>query len=231
MPAWTVRLNDKIVKQFSIDNGERRIIGRGGDADVILDNTAISREHTALTLKNDTYYLEDLGSLNGTLVNRRKIDQLVQLFEGDTVEIGKFHLLPTGTESKTIQQSESTSLDYGDETVFVRSKKTSPRPTSKPDEKSVHRLLVVQGTASPREISLDKRNSLKIGKDPSSDLLIPGFFVARAQSYVIKRDSLYYIVPQRSWISTRLNGFKVRSEHLLRKGDLIEIKNVQILFE
>lgn len=231
MPAWTIRLNDKIVKQFSIKNGERKIIGRGGDADVIVDNTAISREHTALVLKNDTYYLEDLGSLNGTMVNGRKIDALVQLFEGDAIEIGKFQLMLAGTEQKTTQEPESTSLDYGDETVFVRPKKTSSHPIAESDEKSIHRLLVVQGTASPREISLDKRNSLKIGKDPSSDLKITGFFVARAQCYIIRRENLYYLVPQRSWVATRVNSFKVRSEHLLRKGDLIEIQKAQILFE
>lgn len=231
MPVWTVKLNDKIVKQFSIDNGERKIIGRGGESDVVLDNTAISREHTALILKNDTYYLEDLGSLNGTMVNGRKIDALVQLFEGDTIEIGKFYLLPAGTEKKATQEPQSTSFDYGDETVFVRPKKSPAHPSSKPEEKPVHRLLVVQGTASPREIPLDRRNSIKVGTDPSSDLLVTGFLVARAQCYVIKRDEHFYIVPQRSWVGTRLNGFKVRREHLLRKGDLIEIKKVQILFE
>ncbi|MBC8318692.1 MAG: FHA domain-containing protein [Desulfobulbaceae bacterium] len=231
MPVWTVRLNDKIVKQFSIDNGDRKIIGRGGEASVVVDNTAISREHTALILKNDTYYIEDLGSLNGTMVNGRKIDALVQLFEGDTIEIGKFHLLPTGTEKKAPLEAQSTALDYGDETVFVRPKKPLARPASKAEEKPVHRLLVVQGTASPREISLDRRNSIKIGKDPSSDLLVTGFLVARAQCYIIKREQHFYIVPQRSWVGTRLNSFKVKREHLLRKGDLIEIKKVQILFE
>ena len=231
MPVWTIKLNDKIVKQFPIKNGERKVIGRGDDVDVVVDNTAISREHTALILKNDTYYLEDLGSLNGTMINGRKIDTLVQLFEGDTIEIGKFKLMLAGTEQKTSQEPQSTSLDYGDETVFVRPKKTSPRPLAESKEKSVHRLLVVQGSASPKDISLDKRNSLKIGKDLSSDLVITGFFVARAQCYIIKRENLYYIVPQRSWVATRVNGFKVRSEHLLRKGDLIEIQKSQILFE
>jgi len=231
MPVWTIRLNDKMVKQFSIEDGERKIIGRGGDADVILDNTAISREHTAISLKNDAYYLEDLGSLNGTMVNGRKIDALVQLFEGDTIEIGKFQLVPAGTEQKTTQEPTSVPIDYGDETVYVRPKKAPKSPVTNPDEKPTHRLLVVQGEASPRELSLDRRNSIKIGKDPSSDLLISGFFVARAQCYVIKRDKHYYIVPQRSWTGTRLNGFKVKREHLLRKGDLIEIQKVQILFE
>jgi pSer/pThr/pTyr-binding forkhead associated (FHA) protein len=231
MPVWTIRLNDKMVKQFSIDNGERKIIGRGGDADVILDNTAISREHTAISLKNDTYYLEDLGSLNGTMVNGRKIDTLVQLFEGDAIGIGKFQLVPTGSEQKAAQEPKSVALDYGDETVFVRPKKAPQGPAAESDEKPTHRLLVVQGEASPREISLDRRNSIKVGKDPSSDILISGFFVARAQCYVMRRDKHFYIVPQRSWTGTRLNGFKVKREHLLRKGDLIEIQRVQILFE
>jgi pSer/pThr/pTyr-binding forkhead associated (FHA) protein len=139
MPVWTVKLNDKIVKQFSIKNGERKIIGRGGDAEVVVDNTAISREHTALVLKNDTYYLEDLGSLNGTMVNGRKIDALVQLFEGDAIEIGKFQLMLAGTEQKPTPEQESTAFDYGDETVFVRSKKKSHRPTAASEEKSIHK--------------------------------------------------------------------------------------------
>ena len=136
MAVWTIKLNDKIVKQFPINEGDRVVIGRGTSADVIVDNTAISREHTALVLKNGVYFVEDMGSLNGTLVNGRRIDALTQLFENDVVELGKFSLLPTGASENGQAQSSSSYVDHGDETVFVsQKKKTAPSPKSKEKER------------------------------------------------------------------------------------------------
>ena len=66
MAVWAIKLHDKVVKQFAIDEGERLVIGRSSEADVVVDNTAISRKHTALERRNGVYFLEDLGSLNGT---------------------------------------------------------------------------------------------------------------------------------------------------------------------
>ena len=73
MDEWALILNDRIIKRFYIEDGQSLTIGRGNESDVVVDNTAISRQHCTLELKNETYYLTDLYSLNGTKVNGKKI--------------------------------------------------------------------------------------------------------------------------------------------------------------
>ncbi len=232
MAVWAIKLHDKVVKQFAIDDGERLVIGRSTDADVVVDNTAISRKHTAFERRNGVYFLEDLGSLNGTMVNGKKIDTCVQLFDEDSVEIGKFRLLPAAEATQgTGVASQSASYDYGDETVFVTRPKAAPAKAEKGKAKGGHHLTVIKGEGTPAEVPLLGRSSVKIGKEVNSDLRISAWFVAGAQCYVINRDKKFYLVPQRSWAKTIVNGVPIKQEYQLRKGDIIEIRGVQIRFQ
>lgn len=62
-------IRDKNRQEFLLQAGEN-LIGSGKDADIVLsDNTAISRKHAKLFVSNGDYYIEDLGSTNGTCVN------------------------------------------------------------------------------------------------------------------------------------------------------------------
>ena len=49
-------------------------IGRRPDADIFLDDVTVSRDHALLVRRGDDYYLDDCGSLNGTYVNRRRME-------------------------------------------------------------------------------------------------------------------------------------------------------------
>jgi pSer/pThr/pTyr-binding forkhead associated (FHA) protein len=231
MAVWAIKLHDKVVKQFAIEDGERLVIGRSSEADVVVDNTAISRKHTALERRNGVYFLEDLGSLNGTMVNGKKIDSCVQLFDDDVIEVGKFLLLPAEALKDAKFVSQSAPLDYGDETVFVNRGLRSAAPKAKEKGKAPHHLMVIKGNGSPAEVPLLGRSSVKIGKDINCDLRVTGWFVAQAQCYVINRDKKFYLVPQRSWTKTTVNGIAVREERELLKGDIIQIRGVQIRFE
>lgn len=232
MAVWAIKLHDKIVKQFAIDDGERLVIGRSSEADVVVDNTAISRKHTAFERKNGVYFLEDLGSLNGTMVNGKKIDSCVQLFDEDTIEIGKFRLLPAAEAVQASSPvSQSAAYDYGDETVFVTRTGGKAEQAAGQKGKGGHRLKVFVGDGSPSEVPLIGRSSVKIGKDANADLRITAWFVAGAQCYVINRDKKFYLAPQRSWAKTKVNGVAIKEEYQLREGDVIAIRGVRIRFE
>ena len=71
--------------------GERVEIGRSPDADVFLDDVTVSRSHACVLRAHDGYTIEDLGSLNGTYVNRRRVER-ARLEDGDEVQIGKYRL-------------------------------------------------------------------------------------------------------------------------------------------
>ncbi len=71
--------------------GERLTIGRRPDSDVFLDDVTVSRDHALLVTRQGGYFLDDLGSLNGTYVNRSRIESQ-RLEDGDELQVGKYKL-------------------------------------------------------------------------------------------------------------------------------------------
>jgi len=72
-------------------NTDRMTIGRRPDSDIFLDDVTVSRDHALLVRRSGDYYLDDLGSLNGTYVNRHRIESH-RLEDGDELQVGKFKL-------------------------------------------------------------------------------------------------------------------------------------------
>ena len=66
-------------------------IGRSPDCDIFLDDVTVSRKHAVFVQKDNGFFIEDQGSLNGTFVNRARIDR-IELENGDEVQIGKYRL-------------------------------------------------------------------------------------------------------------------------------------------
>ena len=68
-------------------------VGRHPDSDIFLDDISVSRRHGTFTRTDSGYVIADLGSLNGSYVNRDRIDGDVVLSGGDEVQIGKYRLI------------------------------------------------------------------------------------------------------------------------------------------
>ena len=68
-------------------------VGRHPDSDIFLDDISVSRRHATFTRSDSGYVVSDLGSLNGSYVNRDRIDSDVTLTGGDEVQIGKYRLI------------------------------------------------------------------------------------------------------------------------------------------
>ncbi|MBA2636887.1 MAG: FHA domain-containing protein [Solirubrobacterales bacterium] len=71
--------------------GERMTLGRRPDCDVFLDDVTVSRDHALIVVRSGAYWLDDLGSLNGTYVNRHRIESH-RLEDGDELQVGKYKL-------------------------------------------------------------------------------------------------------------------------------------------
>jgi hypothetical protein len=72
--------------------GDDRItVGRRPDSDVFLDDVTVSRDHAVIVQRGSDYYLDDCGSLNGTYVNRQRIESH-RLADGDELQVGKYKL-------------------------------------------------------------------------------------------------------------------------------------------
>jgi pSer/pThr/pTyr-binding forkhead associated (FHA) protein len=77
-------------ESFAVES-DRMTIGRSPDAGVFLDDVTVSRNHALLVRRRDGLYIDDLGSLNGTYVNRRRIESH-KLQNGDELQVGKYKL-------------------------------------------------------------------------------------------------------------------------------------------
>ena len=71
--------------------GARTTIGRSPDCEIFLDDVTVSRRHAVLVERDDGFFIEDQGSLNGTFLNRRRIES-GRLEDGDELQIGKYRL-------------------------------------------------------------------------------------------------------------------------------------------
>ena len=67
------------------------VIGRSPECGIFLDDVTVSRKHAVFTRDGDRWKLEDQGSLNGTYVNRVRVDR-ADLSDGDEIQIGKYRL-------------------------------------------------------------------------------------------------------------------------------------------
>jgi len=70
---------------------ESTTIGRSPECGIFLDDVTVSRKHAVVARDGDRWRLEDQGSLNGTFVNRARVDA-AELNDGDELQIGKYRL-------------------------------------------------------------------------------------------------------------------------------------------
>jgi pSer/pThr/pTyr-binding forkhead associated (FHA) protein len=67
-------------------------VGRHPDSDIFLDDITVSRRHAEIRRRTTAFALHDVGSLNGTYVNKERVEE-AELRSGDEIQIGKFKLV------------------------------------------------------------------------------------------------------------------------------------------
>jgi pSer/pThr/pTyr-binding forkhead associated (FHA) protein len=77
--------------KYALDNDVTRA-GRHPNSDIFLDDITVSRRHAEVVRQGDGYKVRDAGSLNGTYLNRERIDE-APLANGDELQIGKYRLV------------------------------------------------------------------------------------------------------------------------------------------
>lgn len=90
MATLILTLDNKILCEYPLDK-VLTTVGRRSTSDIHLDNLAVSGEHAAILQVGDDFYVEDVGSTNGTRVNAKLIKKHL-LQHDDVIEFGKFQL-------------------------------------------------------------------------------------------------------------------------------------------
>jgi FHA domain/zinc-ribbon domain len=90
-PALVVRSGGGRAGEHFLLEKEQTTVGRSPDCDVFLDDVTVSRRHALVVRRDGQFFIEDKGSLNGTFLNRRRIES-GPLEDGDELQIGKYKL-------------------------------------------------------------------------------------------------------------------------------------------
>jgi hypothetical protein len=90
-PALVVRSGGGMAGQSFQPGDGRTLVGRSPECDIFLDDVTVSRRHAEILRDGDSFTIRDLGSLNGTYVNRKRIESAV-LENDDEVQVGKYRL-------------------------------------------------------------------------------------------------------------------------------------------
>jgi len=83
--------NNSLVKTVKLTNDI--VIGKSADTHIQLDRRNISRQHCKVYQQQGYWYVEDMGSRNGTWLNNYRLEKPQQLFEGHQIVLGDFHII------------------------------------------------------------------------------------------------------------------------------------------
>lgn len=134
------------------------VIGRSPDCDIILPDRQVSRRHARIFRRGDNYFVEDLGSKNGTWVNGQPVREPVRLEDGDEIQIAlRFKLAFVGTGATApldvgvaATVSPGLHVDLEARRVFVNGKEVDP-PLSPAQFRLLALLWQARGAVVTRE--------------------------------------------------------------------------------
>ncbi len=126
-------LEGDILGRIVVLNHEKMVLGRHPNCEIVIDNAAVSRRHAQFLENHGTYYVEDLQSRNGTLVNGDRIEGRTELHDADLVKVCdvlmRFHsVLPPSVDRMT-KTAPSETQQFKDETARVK-RPAPPRSTT-----------------------------------------------------------------------------------------------------
>lgn len=232
MEEWVVLSKNRVIQRFTIEEGQCLTIGRSSEADVIINNSSVSRLHTSLQFRNSFYYLNDLKSTNGTKLNGEKILSETPISKSDNIAIGKFILKPAKYLTDEAEASSvvaaDVDMDSHDQTLYVTGIYKDKAQVEVAPKKRL--LSLLEGAATPRKLILTGK-TIMVGKDKSADVVIPGVMLSRILFIIEYRPKGYFVIPKGGMFnSIKLNDKKISGERLLKLMDIIGVGKTKIRF-
>ncbi len=231
MPRLLLKFNDEVLKV--IDSSKEFItIGRNLKNDIQIDNLAVSNFHAHITCQLGHYFVEDLGSTNGTFVNDRKIGKWA-LSDNDAITVGKHSIIfldeevAGGAEIEELQMDKTMILDTKKQRELLGDEAITAAPTLMGP---VAKLEVLAGSTDQAYYDLESKLTL-IGKDEVAEIRLDGLFAPKVGCFISRDKSGYGLIPPEKRNKVKLNGHEVKDAVSLNTGDQIEIGSVKLLFK
>lgn len=176
-------------------------MGRSPEADHQLPSKAASRIHAQVFQRENAWFVEDLGSSNGTLLNGSKIEGPTALKPGDVITLADIKLKYDGE---------------------------APKPKGPPDHLIARLIYTAQPGAAPKEFLI--RDRVTIGRKPGNTLVIDLKAISSQHCEVVNRGGAYVVRDLGSSNGTFVGESQV-TEQTLRNGDVLIVgKAVKVYF-
>jgi pSer/pThr/pTyr-binding forkhead associated (FHA) protein len=237
MPKIFLKFNEKVLKEITLDQPQLTI-GRKSDNDEVIDNPAVSGHHARIVQEKGDFFIEDLGSTNGTFVNDVKI-QKHKLTNADRIGIGK-HLLvyqeevaaappPPPPPPKEAESDKTMILDTKKQRELLKTLETTKTAAVAAKQERLGSLTVVKGDTDRQEYELTGRLAV-IGAEDTATVKLRGWFAPKNAALISRRGEAYFVSMPEGGKKITVNGEAVQGQKQLQDGDLIEVAGVQMQF-
>lgn len=258
MSTLTLKLKDKLLGDYQLQDSFSLTIGRGIKNDVVIQDSAVSGHHAKIDPVGDRFVLIDLQSKNGTFVNENLVISH-WLKHGDVISIGK-HLLVFNQYGT--QQIFDDDLEELDKTVIMDTSLHRDMMIKSNPTKSINVVRFwdkasgqYPGSAGQPKVSTPftaidddqpagvitylaggfgqvklKRKFSTIGKHPSSDVVVRGFLVGQTAITITQKPEGFYLTPISGLAKPKVDGNKIKVTTMIDNLSIIEIGTAKLQF-
>jgi ABC-type multidrug transport system ATPase subunit len=206
--SLSVKAGPDIGKTFAIEKDET-IIGRIAPAEIAINQSEISRRHARVIRKGGQYFIEDLGSSNGTMLNGQPIKAAHVINNGDEIRLGASVILIFSM----IQTAAATMMDASAGAESAASKIMSVAP----------KLTIAIAGQAPQEYTLDKER-ITIGRAEDNNIVVNSAIMSRHHAVLELTQAGYEIVVLQGTTNTlTCQGRPVAERQLLKHDDVLRI--------
>ena len=242
MPILKLSFGNSVLRELPIST-EPVSIGRSPQADIFIDNPAVSFHHARVFSQSGIYYVQDLTSLNGTFLNGVRISQ-APLSHGDAITVGKHTVRfsmdrpgetpppPTSHPSPEAQDSapklEGTMiLDTKMRREMQERLAMGQGAASSARAARVGKLTVLKGKTVEKELLLTSQTSM-VGKSEGCAVKLKGWFAPKIGAIINKHDETYYVSAAAKEVF--INGQPLTAKTELKDGDRVTVGKVEMQF-
>lgn len=210
---------------FRLDQ-DRLVVGRDHSNYIALEGKSISRRHAEILQEGNQFFLRDLKSNNGTLLNDRKLPagEKTLLRSGDLIRIEDYELrfhLPAMGEVEDLHETTDTDL------LEIKMIKKLLRAM---DRENAPSLEIMEGPKAGSRFVLEGKNqTIVIGRDPACEFLVDSDVISRKHARIEKRFDTVILHDLGSKNGTYVNREKVK-EKRLQDGDIVHLGTLPLLF-
>ena len=231
-----LKFNEQVLKEIPLDEPQLTI-GRKPDNDLMIDNPAVSGHHARVVKEEGGFFIEDLGSTNGTFLNDAKV-QKQKLKNTDRISVGKHSLIfqdetapspPPPPPPKESESDKTMILDTAKQKELLKALGTVKTGVVGGKEEKIGWLTVATGDTDKQEYELTGRLTV-IGKEDTATIKLTGWLAPKNAALISRRGPAYFISMPEGGKKITVSGEAIQGQRELQDGDIIVVAGVHFHF-